>query len=149
MGSRFKQHRISGGIGGDDRFWEALEDGELRLCRCGSCGAWQWPAHFRCGRCGSWEHDWPLVEPVGTVYSWTRTHMAFPRTTARAESVPYVVLLVEVDGTDGARLHGVLEGPADALAIGARVRGTIHPPADESLGYPSLRWALETAEVSR
>jgi uncharacterized protein len=142
METSFAQQKISGGIGADDRFWESLEVGEFRLCRCAACGVWMTPAHYRCGACGSWEQEWPLVEPVGSIYSWTRTHMAFPRTMVRAEQVPYVTALVEVDGTDGSRIFGILAGNEDALRIGARVEGHVLPPAAESLGYPSLVWNL-------
>jgi uncharacterized protein len=134
--------KITGGIGADDPFWEALEAGEFRLPRCGACGRWTWPAHWRCGECGSWEFNWTAVEPAGTVYSWTRTWYAFDRTRERAGDVPYVVVLVEVDGTDGARVLGVLTGDEAPLKVGARVMGAILPPSEKSLGYPSIVWSI-------
>lgn len=136
------ERRINGGIAADDPFWEALEAGELRLPCCAGCGRWTWPAHWRCGACGSWEFRWTAVEPAGTVYSWTRTWYAFDRTTERAGDLPYVVVLVEVDGTDGARVLGVLTGDEAPLKVGARVTGTILPPSEKSLGYPSLVWSI-------
>lgn len=134
--------RISGGIGADAGFWEALEEGEFRLPRCAGCGRWTWPAHWRCGECGSWEFRWTAVEPAGTVYSWTRTWYAFDRTRERTGDVPYVVVLVEVDGTDGARVLGVLTGDEAPLKIGARVRGTIVEASEKAQGYPSVVWSL-------
>jgi uncharacterized protein len=139
---RWRDRRITGGIGADDPFWEALEAGECRLPRCSGCARWTWPAHWRCGECGSWEFRWSTVEPTGTVYSWTRTWYAFDRTAARAGDVPYVVVLVEVDGTDGARVLGVLQGDEAALKIGARVAGTIQAPSEKALAYPSIVWSL-------
>jgi hypothetical protein len=138
----WRDRRITGGIGADDPFWDALEVGELQLPRCGGCGRWTWPAHWRCGECGSWEVRWTAVEPGGTVYSWTRTWYAFDRTTERAGDLPYVVVLVEVDGTDGARVLGVLTGDEAPLKVGARVTGAILPPSEKSLGYPSMVWSL-------
>jgi uncharacterized protein len=138
----WREQTITGGIGADDPFWEALEAGEFRLPRCGGCGRWTWPAHWRCGECGSWEFRWTAVEPAGTVYSWTRTWYAFDRTRERAGDVPYVVVLVEVDGTDGARVLGVLTGDEAPLKIGARVAGAILPPAEKAKGYPSIVWSL-------
>jgi uncharacterized OB-fold protein len=138
----WRDRKITGGIGADDPFWDGLEAGELRLPRCGGCGRWTWPAHWRCGECGSWEFRWTEVEPAGTVFSWTRTWYAFDRTRERAGDVPYVVALVEVDGTDGARILGVLAGDEAPLQVGARVTGAILPPSEKSLGYPSLVWSV-------
>ena len=76
------------------------------------------------------------VEPAGTVYSWTRTWYAFDRTRERAGDVPYVVVLVEVDGTDGARVLGVLAGDEATLKIGARVAGHDPPAVGEGPGLP-------------
>jgi len=138
----WRDHKITGGIGADDPFWDALEAGEFRMPRCAGCGRWTWPAHWRCGECGSWEFYWNVVEPAGTVYSWSRTWYAFDRTRERAGDVPYVVVLVEIDGTDGARVLGVLRGDEVALKIGARVAGAVLPPSDKALGYPSIVWSL-------
>lgn len=139
----FRDHRITAGIGADDPYWESLEAGEFRLPRCAGCQGWMWPAHWRCGQCGSWDLEWVALPPTGVIYSWTRTWYAFDRTTERAEDVPYVVLLVEVAGADGARVMGVLAGAEDGLKIGAPVAGTIDPPSEKSKGYPALRWWLQ------
>jgi uncharacterized protein len=136
------QHRIAGGIAADDAYWAALEAGEFRLPRCGGCGRWTWPAHWRCGECGSWEFDGARLDPRGSVYSWTRTWYAFDRTKERAADIPYVTVLVEVDGADGARVLGVLAGDDAGLKVGAAVTGTILAPDERSLGYPSLVWSL-------
>lgn len=136
-------HRIAGGIGADDPYWEFLEAGEFRLPRCSGCQRWTWPAHWRCGECGSWDFEWAPLEPRGVVYSWTRTWYAFDRIKERGEDVPYVVLLVEVEGAGRARVMGVLEGDEEGLGIGAPVRGAIRPPSEKSKGYPSVVWSLE------
>ncbi|HMC79343.1 MAG TPA: OB-fold domain-containing protein [Acidimicrobiia bacterium] len=138
----FRDHRLAGGIGADDRYWEALEAGEFRLPRCAGCGRWTWPAHWRCGECGSWEFDWTALQPRGSVYSWTRTWYAFDRTKERAQDVPYVVVLAEIDGAGGARAMGVLAGDDAGLKIGAPVAGTILPPSEKAKGYPSIVWSL-------
>ena len=138
----WRERRITGGIGADDPFWGALEAGEFRLPRCAGCGRWTWPAHWRCGECGSWEFSWTPVDPTGTVYSWTRTWYGFDRTRERAGDGPDVVALVEGDGTDGARVLGILTGDEAPLKVGARVTGAVVPPAEKSLGYPSIIWSL-------
>lgn len=144
----FEQHRIVGGIGADDEFWRALEEGSFKLPRCAGCGAWTWPAHFRCGKCGSWEFRWVGVEPAGTVYAWTRSWYAFERVKERAGDVPYVTILAEVADTAGARVLGMLDGPEDGLRVGASVRGIIKPPTQKTKGYPSILWQLTGKERS-
>lgn len=138
----FRDHKITAGIGADDGYWEALEAGEFRLPRCAVCHRWTWPAHWRCGECGSWDFTWAPLEPAGTVYSWTRTWYAFDRMKERAADVPYVVVLVEIDGAAGARVLGVLAGDEAPLKIGAPVRGTILAPDGKTRGYPSVVWSL-------
>ena len=138
----YRDHPITGGIAADDAYWAALEAGELRLPRCAGCGRWTWPAHWRCGECGSWEFDWTALQPRGSVYSWTRTWYAFDRTKERAQDVPYVVVLAEIDGAGGARAMGVLAGDDAGLKIGAPVAGTILPPSEKAKGYPSIVWSL-------
>ncbi len=133
---------ITGGINADDGFWEGLDDGELRMPRCGDCRAWRWPANWRCAECGSWDQEWVVVEPAGTVYSWTRSWMAFDRTTARGPDVPYVVILAEIPGAGDARVLGVLQGDEQRLEIGAPVAARVLPADARSLGYPSVGWEL-------
>ena len=136
---------ILGGVAADQGYWEALEAGEFRMPRCPDCRTWRWPAHYRCGHCGGWEQEWIEVEPVGRVYSWTRSHYAFDRTQERSEDVPYVVVLAEIPAAGGARVLGVLAGSEDGLAVGAPVTGRIDPPSAKSKGYPAIRWALDAA----
>lgn len=143
MGYSFEQNRILGGVAADDGYWAALEDDEFRLPRCADCATWRWPAHWRCGHCGCWEQEWAPVEPVGAVYSWTRTWYAFDRTAERAGDVPYVVVLAQIPAAGGARVLGTLAGGADGLRIGAPVRGLIDPPSAKTKGHAAIRWSLE------
>jgi uncharacterized protein len=138
----FLENSITGRVGTDEEYWKGLADGELRLPRCAACKKWMWPAHYRCGECGSWELEWIRQEPVGTVYSWTRTWYAFDRVHERAPDVPYVIVVAEIASAGGACLLGVLKGKEDGLKIGARVKGIIEPPSEKSKGYPAMRWAL-------
>lgn len=139
---------ILGGVAADAGYWAALDAGEFRLPRCPDCGTWRWPAHFRCGECGGWEQEWVPVEPVGTVYSWTRSRYAFDRTQERAEDVPYVVVLAEIPAAGGARVLGALAGAEDDLRVGAPVTGTIDPPSPKSKGYPAIRWTVNSGGQS-
>jgi uncharacterized OB-fold protein len=141
--SNLPTERITGGINADEQYWEHLGKGEFRLSRCADCKTWLWPAHFRCGDCGSWDIEWAELPAAGTVYSWTRTWYSFDRTKERADDIPYVTVLAEVDGAGGARVLGMLEGDESRLAIGARVHGVIKPPSEKSKHYPSIVWVLD------
>lgn len=134
--------RIVGGIGADEEYWSSLARGVFVLPRCESCKAWMWPAHFRCGICGSWEQEWIEVDPLGSVFSWTRTWYPFDRVTDRAGELPYVVVLAEIKAAGSARVMGVLEGDDAKLKIGAPVEGRIVAPEARSKGYPSIHWVL-------
>lgn len=141
--SAIPQERISGGINADDEYWEALGRGEFALPVCTGCKKVVWPANVRCGDCGSWDFDWTARAAAGEVYSWTRTWYPFDRTRERAEDIPYVTVLVEVDGGEGARVIGMLNGSDEKLRIGARVQGVILPPSEKSKNYPTITWTLD------
>jgi uncharacterized OB-fold protein len=143
---QYLEHRISGGVEADDRYWQGLEEGRFLLPGCAGCDTWIWPAHWRCGECGAWDVKWTEVQPHGTVYAWSRTWYAFDRVMERAAQVPYVVVLAEIPHAGNSRVLGVLKGPEEGLKIGAPVHGVIDPPAPESKGYAAIRWVLGDAE---
>jgi hypothetical protein len=86
--------------------------------------------------------NWITLEPIATVFTWTRSWYAFERVKERAEDVPYVTVLAEVPAANGARVMGVLEGDDKNLRIGARLLGVIQPPSAKSKGYASICWSL-------
>ena len=98
-------------------FFAAAARHQLVVRACRSCAAVLHLPREHCGYCGSWDTGWRDVAGTGRVVSWTvvehAVHPAFP--------VPYTVLLVEIDGADGARLVGSLEG-RPLLYDGAPVR---------------------------
>jgi uncharacterized OB-fold protein len=124
----------------DAAYWEGLAAGELRMQRCDGCDAWRWGPVWRCADCGSWDLTWRQVEPVGTVYSWIRTHQAF--VPALADAVPFVNVLVELPHAGSRRMLGVLVGPEEGLRIGAPVRGVFQQNAGAA-SATILRWRLD------
>lgn len=125
----------------DAPYWNGLGDGELRIQRCVRCARWAWPADWRCPGCGSYDLGWEAVEPVGTVFSWVRTH--YPFVPAYADLVPYENVLVELPQAGGARLMGLLTG-ASEIHVGDRVRGTFVPASGRTANLPVLTWAKES-----
>lgn len=125
----------------DAPHWEGLRAGELLLQRCAACAAWIWAPRPMCPGCHSLDLTWAPVEPVGTVFSWTRTWQPF--SPEASGHLPYVAVLVELRDAGGRRVLGVLD-EADGVtpAIGDRVRGTIQSPPDDG-HWPLLRWHLD------
>jgi uncharacterized protein len=109
-------------------FFEAAARHELVIRTCTSCEAVLHPPRAHCGACGSWRTEWQVVPGTGRVVSWVvarhAVHPAFP--------VPYTVLLVEVDGAEGARLVGHLDGDPP-VHDGARVQVRWEHLADDTV----------------
>lgn len=122
--------------GVDAGFWEAARRHQLALQRCRSCGAFQAPPEWVCHRCHSRDLGWATMPGRGRVFSWIRVHhAAHPALRAR---LPYLVVLVEVDGTGGVRLIGNLLGPSDQeVAIDAAVEAIFE---DHEGGYTLVQW---------
>jgi uncharacterized OB-fold protein len=90
-------------------FWEGLLAGELRIQRCGGCGALRHPPRPMCPSCRSTEHDYVVSSGRGTVYSFVVHHK--PPVPGRDH--PFAVVLVELE--EGTRIVGnvVDVDPAD------------------------------------
>jgi len=102
--------------GADRPFWQGLRRREVRVQRCGHCGAFRFPAARFCARCRSEISEWHAVAPSGTVETWCVFHRAY----FDGLDVPYTVIQVRLDC--GVRLFsnpvGVEPG---ALRIGLAV----------------------------
>ncbi|WP_370500892.1 Zn-ribbon domain-containing OB-fold protein [Mycolicibacterium sp. jd] len=125
----------------DTPHWDALRDGRMLLQRCSACRTWAWSPRPICPTCHEFDMRWEQVEPVGTVYSWTRTWQAF--TKESTGHLPYVVVLVELPHAGARRVLGVLaEADGVTPTIGSTVRGEIEQPPDDE-HWPLVRWHLE------
>jgi uncharacterized OB-fold protein len=109
-------------------FWEGLEQGELRLQRCQSCGRFRHHPRPMCPACHSLEREWVPVSGRGTVYSYTRVeHQAHP---ALGDRMPYTILLIEL--AEGIRIVSSPAGIPDVeLRIGLPVRAIFERPAPD------------------
>jgi uncharacterized OB-fold protein len=131
-------------------FWDYLEDGEFRLCRCAECHEWLWESYqggsdVRCGACGSWTIEWVEVPNVGEVYSWVVVNQPFDGAEMFHDEIPYTTVEALVDGLEGPRVIGLLRGPSDGLRVGAVVQAVIEPPSNQTNGYATLRWRLASS----
>jgi len=102
--------------GADAPFWQALRRRELRVQRCGNCGAYRFPAARTCPHCRSDEAAWVAVAPAGVVETWCVFHRAY----FDGLPVPYTVIQVRLDC--GVRLFSnPIDIEPDALRIGLEV----------------------------
>ena len=88
-------------------FWAGTQVGELRIQRCGACGALRHPPGPACLSCGATEkQDYQVAAGTGTVYSYVvHRHPPVP-----GKRLPIVVALVEL--TEGVRMMAELTGTA-------------------------------------
>jgi uncharacterized OB-fold protein len=99
----------------DAGYWAGLEQDELRVQECRRCGTRQLP-EWICHRCLGFDLAWVPVRPTGTIYSWERVWN--PSHPAVAPSLPYLVVLVQLDDAPEVRMVGNLLGdPMQAVPI--------------------------------
>lgn len=125
----------------DTPYWDGLLAGELRLQRCAECRTWIWGPQWLCPHCHTFDPGWESVEPVGTVYSWSRS--CYPFISELPVVTPYVTVLVELPQAGDRRVLGILSEPEPAkvrVRIGDRVTGRFE--LDEGATWPLLRWTL-------
>jgi uncharacterized OB-fold protein len=103
-------------------FWDACLQQRLVGQRCAACGRFRWPPRGVCPACGSWRFEWLDLPGEGVVQAFAVPHRAF--NPAFAERVPYVIVHVALEGTDGrVVLISNLEGcDWQAVRVGMAVR---------------------------
>ena len=115
-------------------FWAGTKLGELRIQRCGECGALRHPPGPACLRCGvTHNQGYQVAAGTGTVYSYVvHRHPPVP-----GKQLPIVVALVEL--TEGVRIMAELTGidPAQ-VRIGLPVRASF-VRVDDDLVLPGWR----------
>lgn len=102
------------------RFWDGLNEGELRIQRCSSCQRAIFYPRIGCPGCGSRALEWIAASGRGTVHAFTIAHRGVPP--AFKGSIPYVVAMVDLE--EGARLMTNLVGvdpTPEAVRIGMPV----------------------------
>ena len=126
--------------GSDAPHWAGLAQGELRIQHCPRCDEWIWSPRPICPSCHHDELEWPSVDPVGTVYAWTRTWQPFHPSVSG--HLPYVVVTVELPAAGNRRVVGVLlDGDGADVRIGQQVKAEFDSAADAA-DHPLLRWRL-------
>jgi uncharacterized OB-fold protein/acyl dehydratase len=117
-----------------DFFWAGTRAGELRIQKCGVCGALRHPPGPACLSCGTVDRQgYQVVAGTGTVYSYVvHRHPPVP-----GKRLPIIVALVEL--TEGPRVMAELTGvDPDKVHIGLPVR-TDFVRIDDDLVLPGWR----------
>ncbi len=111
-------------------FWRGCSEGVLRVQWCPACERHQWPPRPLCRGCGG-TPEWKDVRGEGRLYSWTVAHLSpLP---AFAGSVPYAVVIAELDHADGIRVVARLADDAST---------SLHIGMDLALGFEQLDGGL-------
>ncbi len=115
-------------------FWAGTQAGELRIQRCGECGALRHPPGPACLSCGTTRNQGFVVAAgTGTVYSYVVHH----HPPVPGKRLPLVIALVEL--TEGVRVMAELTGTEpDQVQIGMPVR-TSFLRIDDELALPGWR----------
>lgn len=125
----------------DAPYWEAIAEERLVMQRCRDCGTWQWGPEWTCHACASFNLAFEEVPQTGRIYSYERVwHPVHP---ALREQGPYIVVLVEFPGHDGARMVGNLLGdPQQAVPIGATVDAVFEHHRQDDPPHTLVQWRL-------
>jgi hypothetical protein len=103
-------------------FWAGTAAGELRIQRCGGCGALRHPPGPMCPACGAARPQYQVAAGTGEIYSYVVHH--HPPVPGR--TLPVVVALVTL--TEGVRMVGELLGVRpDRVRIGLPVKADFVP----------------------
>ncbi len=115
-------------------FWAGTQAGELRIQRCGACGALRHPPGPACLSCGmTSKQEYQVAAGTGTVYSYVvHRHPPVP-----GKQLPIIVALVEL--AEGVRVMAELTGiDPGKVDIGLPVR-TSFIRVDDDLVLPGWR----------
>jgi uncharacterized protein len=114
-------------------FWDGTARGELRIQRCGGCGALRHPPGPMCPACGADKPEYVLAAGTGEVYSYVVHH----HPPVPGHQVPFVIALVQL--TEGVRMVGELLGAdPEQVRIGLPVRAEF-VTVDGNLTLPAWR----------
>jgi uncharacterized OB-fold protein len=110
-------------------YWQGERVGELRLQRCGTCGATVFHPRVVCPRCFGGELHWFNAAGTGTVHSYTVARRAAGESTGE---VPVTRALVDLDA--GVRVLARIVGADPAsVRIGMRVQMEVTEVGDGDL----------------
>jgi uncharacterized protein len=124
-------------------WWEAAAAHRLVVQRCTDCGHTRHPPGPVCPRCRSLASEWSAVAGTGTVYTYTVVRQAF--IPSLQDKLPYVVIVVELDGANGARIvSNLVDVEPEEVTVGMPVE-VVWEDMGPELAVPRFRWAPTSA----
>ena len=118
-------------------WWQAAAEHRLVVQRCADCGRTRLPPGPLCPSCRSLNRTWQEVSGRGMVYTYTIVHRTY--VPSLADRLPYVVVVVELEGGGGARLTSNLVDAAPNLVRVGMVVGVVWEDLGPGLGVPRFR----------
>jgi len=124
----------------DAPFWEGTKRHKLLTQRCQACSSFQFGPEWICHKCRSGEIAWVECSGRGKVYAFERVW--HPVHKALKDSVPYLIVLVELPDAGNVRMVGNLLGdPRQDVKIGDAVSAVWEDHADVTL----VQWQRRAA----
>ena len=102
------------------KFFDHLREGRLTTTRCKSCGLVLWQPRVVCAHCHAEEMEWVDLPKEGTVFAYTAVLMGAPL--GFEKEVPFVVAVIQLDGTEFRVVAHIDEAKHEDLKIGDPVR---------------------------
>lgn len=101
-------------------YWEGCRRHEILIQKCGDCGAYRWYPKPMCPQCNSFNVEWTKVRGTGNIFSYTICYRPFGD--VWKDSIPYTVVIVELDDVTGVRLMAdLIDCKPDDVRIGMPV----------------------------
>jgi uncharacterized OB-fold protein len=126
-------------------WWEAAADHRLVVQRCTECGRTRHPPGPVCPRCRSTASEWFALAGTGTVYTYTVVRQAF--IASLQDKLPYVVIAVELDGAQGARMvSNLVDAEPEEVSVGMPVEVAWEDMGPE-LAIPRFRPSVSAANA--
>ncbi len=111
----------------EEGFWKAVKQRKLVFQRCKDCGEWLHPPRPMCYKCKSDDLGWEESTGKGKIYSY----VVYTRTVNPLYTVPFEVVLVEMDDEKVRFLSNMKDTDPDELKIGMPVEVCFEQITDE------------------
>ncbi|BDM64285.1 hypothetical protein NFHSH190041_17370 [Shewanella sp. NFH-SH190041] len=100
-------------------FWQALNDGQLKIQQCQDCRNWVFYPRAHCTHCMSERLSWQAVSGEASLYTYTLTRV--PTLPELADELPQALAVVELK--EGVRINTTLTGIDEAdIYVGMKLK---------------------------
>jgi len=120
-------------------WWRAAAEHRLVVQRCSPCGKLRHPPSPVCPACHSAASDWHELSGRGRVYTYSVVHR--PVAAAQRDLLPFIVVVIELEGADGIRLlSNLVDVEPDSVQVGMPVE-VVWEDMGAELAIPRFRAA--------